>query len=429
MPEIKEVLENFNPWWKGKLRLNFKYREVYYKIQKFLDMPQIMAFTGLRRVGKTTLMLKMAQDSIEKGFNARNIFYFSFDEFKAIELRKLLNVYEEIMECDLNNGRHLLMLDEIQKLDNWENQLKVIYDTLGKNIRIVISGSESLFIRKKSKETLAGRIFDFKIEPLTFSEFLSFKEINLEPIAIYQKELNKLLNEYILTLGFPELVNVNDKEIIKKYIKESIIERIIFKDIQNLFNIRDVSVLESLLNLLIEQPGQIVELLSLSRDLGISRHTLSSYLKYLEDSFLVKKLYNYSKNRRKIERKLKKYYPTIVSPELLFKDDELSKSKVFEWLVVTQLKTEFFWRDPYKNEVDAVIFKEKAIPIEVKYGKADTKGILAFMKKFNANFGIIVTKDREERQKIGNAEILFIPAFKFLMNTEKLISKHPAKGQ
>ena len=429
MPEIKEVLENFNPWWKGKLRLNFKYREVYYKLQKFLDMPQIMAFTGLRRVGKTTLMLKMAQDSIEKGFNPRNILYFSFDEFKAIELRKLLNVYEEIMECDLNNGRYLLMLDEIQKLDNWENQLKVIYDTLGKNIRLVISGSESLFIRKKSKETLAGRIFDFKIEPLTFSEFLSFKEINLKPIGIYKKELNKLLNEYILTLGFPELVNVNDKEIIKKYIKESIIERVIFKDIPNLFNIRDVSVLESLLNLLIEQPGQIVELLSLSRDLGISRHTLSSYLKYLEDSFLVKKLYNYSKNRRKIERKLKKYYPTIVSPELLFKNDEISKSKVFEWLVVMQLNTEFFWRDPYKNEVDAVIFKEKAIPIEVKYGKADTKGILAFMKKFNANLGIIITKDKEEKQKIDNTEILFVPAFKFLLNSEKVISKHLAKGQ
>ena len=108
-----------------------------------------------------------------------------------------------------------------------------------------------------------------------------------------------------------------------------------------------------------------------------------------------------------------------MSPELLFKNDELSKSKVFEWLVVMQLNTEFFWRDPYKNEVDAVIFKEKAIPIEVKYGKADTKGILAFMKKFNANLGIIITKDKEEKQKIDNTKILFVPAFKFLLNTER----------
>ncbi len=323
--------------------------------------------------------------------------------------------YESLMECDFKKGRYMLLLDEIQKLDNWENQLKGVYDTFGKNIKIVVSGSESLFIKRKSKETLAGRIFNFKVEPLSFREFLLFKGVDFKPIGLYEKELGILFDTYTLTLGFPELVNIDSKEIIKRYIKESVVEKVIFKDIQNLFKIKDVSVIESLLNIFLEEPGQLVDFSELSRELGISRQTISSYLIYLEDSFLIKKLYNYSKNRRKVERKLKKYYPTIISADLLFKDDDLSKSRVFEWLIIMQLKAEFFWKDPYKNEVDAVLVEKNTLPVEIKYGKIDTHGILAFMKKFDIKEGVIITRNKEEKHKIHGSDISFVPAFKFLL--------------
>src|SRR3989344_651036 len=415
MPEIKEALRDFNPWWKGKFKVVFKEREIYSQIQKYLPLPHIIAFTGLRRIGKTTLMLKIVEDGIKKGIDAKNIVYFSFDEFKGAEIRKIMAEYEGMMERDFKKGKYMLLLDEIQKLDNWENQLKGVYDTFGKNIKIIVSGSESLFIKRKSKETLAGRIFDFKVEPLSFREFLLFKGAGFKPIGLYEKELGRMLDEYTLTLGFPELVNIDDKEIIKKYIKESIVEKVIFRDIQNLFKIKDVSVIESLLNIFLEEPGQLVDISELSRELGISRQTISSYLMYLEDSFLIKKLYNYSKNRRKTERKLKKYYPAIISADLLFRDDDLSKSKVFEWLVIMQLKAEFFWRDPYKNEVDAVLAGKNPLPVEIKYGKIDTHGILAFMKKFNIKEGVIITRNKEEKHKTNGSDISFVPAFKFLL--------------
>lgn len=415
MPEIKGALRDFNPWWKETFKVAFKEREIYAQIQKYLALPHIVAFTGLRRIGKTTLMLRIVEDSIKNGIDAKNIVYFSFDEFKGVEIRKIMSEYEDLMERDLKKGKYMLLFDEIQKLDNWENQLKRIYDTFGKNIKVIVSGSESLFIKRKSKETLAGRIFDFKIEPLSFKEFLSFKGVNLKPVGLYEKELSRLLDEYILTLGFPELVGIKDKEIIKKYIKESIVEKVIFRDMQNLFKIKDISVIESLLNIFLEEPGQMVDISGLSKEFGVSRQTLSSYLTYLEESFLIKKLYNYSKSRRKVERKLKKYYPAILSADLLFKEDELSKSKVFEWLLVMQLKAEFFWKDPYKNEVDIVLVEKKPLPVEVKYGKIDTQGISAFMKKFNISEGVIITRNKEEKHKINGTDILFIPAFKFLI--------------
>ncbi len=418
MTTIKENLMDFNYWWKEEFKIEFNYREIYDKIQKFLSLPQIIAFTGLRRVGKTTLMLKVVEDLINSGFNPRNIIYFTFDEFKDVEIKEVINVYEDLMDKNIREGKYLLLFDEIQKLNDWENQLKVvydIYDIYGKNVKILISGSESLFIKKRSKESLSGRIFEFKLETLTFKEFLLFKKINFEPINLYEKELIKHFNEYILTQGFPELVEIKDKEIIKKYIKESIVEKIIYRDIPALFKIKDITILESLLNILMEAPGQLIELSKLGKDLNISRQTVANYLKYLEDSFLLRKLYNFSKSPRKVERKLKKYYPTIVSPHLLFKDDDLSRSMMFEWLMVNQLNAEFFWRDPYKNEVDIIIDNKQIIPLEIKYGKVDVKGLLVFLKRYELDKGFIISNNQEDKLQINGKTINIIPGYKFLL--------------
>jgi predicted AAA+ superfamily ATPase len=415
MTKIKSVMVELNPWWKEKYKSEFKDRDIYTNVWKYMTLPQIVALTGLRRVGKTTIMMKLAEDSITNSLKSENVVYFSFDEFRDVQIRDLIREYEELSENSIKEGKYLLLLDEIQKLNNWEDQIKGFYDAHKKNVKIIISGSESLFIRKKSKETLAGRIFEFKVEPLSFKEFLTFKRIDLKPIGIYEKELAKLFNQFILTMGFPELVEIKDKEVIKKYVKEGLVEKIIFRDIPGLFKIKDLSVLESLLNILMEEPGQLIELSKLANELNISRQTASAYLSYLEESFLLRKLYNFSRNKRKTERKLKKYYPTTVSVDLLFKDDDLSRSKIFEWLIVNQLKSEYFWRDPYKNEVDIVIADESPMPVEIKYGKIDFSGLLAFMKKFNVNEGCVVSYEKEEVKKIDGKTIRVIPAFKYLL--------------
>lgn len=422
MAQIKDALLDFNPWWREGFKVDFREREIYGKILKFMHLPQIIALTGLRRVGKTTLMQKVAEDFIKKGFEPKNIVYFSFDEFRQVRIREVMKEYEGMSEKNFREGKYLLLLDEIQKLTDWENQLKAVYDTFGKNVKAIISGSESLFIRRKSKETLAGRLFEFRVEPLNFREFLSFRGIDLKPIGFHEAELAKLFNEFVLTMGFPELAGVKEKEIIKKYLNENLVEKIIYRDIATLFNIKDVSVIESLLNIFTEDPGQLVELSGLASELKISRQTLSNYLAYLESSFLIRKLYNFSANKRKTERKLKKYYPTIISADLLFKDDDFSKSKVFECTIINQLKAEFFWRDPYKNEVDMVIAGKTPgpVPIEIKYGKTSFSGLLAFMDKFNTSKGYIISSGREEKQKIKDKTIVTIPAFKFLLSTEQV---------
>ncbi|MEO0165125.1 MAG: ATP-binding protein [candidate division WOR-3 bacterium] len=420
MANIRDALRETNPWWESGFNLRIKDREVYQQVQKFMPMRQIIALTGLRRVGKTFLLYKIVEDSIKKGFKPHNILYFSFDDFREINIREIVKEYQDILEKDIKKGYYLFLFDEIQKLTNWEEQLKRIYDNFG-NIKIVISGSESLFLRKKSKESLAGRLFEFKVEPLSFREFLSFKGIEYKPIGLYEDKLRKLFNNFVLSLGFPELVDISEKEIIKKYVKESIVEKIIYRDFSYLFKVKNVSLIESLLNIFIEEPGQLIEIDKLAGELKISRQTLSNYLSYLEESFLLQKLYNFSRSRRKVERKLKKYYPAVVSIDLVFRDDELSRSKVFEWFVVQKLKAEFFWRDPYKNEVDVILSNKNPIPIEIKYRKIDISGLLKFMEKFRVNKGYVITYNMGEEKRIDGKKIVIIPAYKFLLGMDELL--------
>src|SRR3546814_14755846 len=96
----------------------------------------------------------------------------------------------------------------------------------------------------------------------------------------------------------------------------------------------------------------------------------------------------------KVERKLKKFFPTVVSPGLLFREDDLSRSRAFEWLIVNQLRAEFFWRDPYKNEVDIVLGEKK--PVQVEDRKSVVKGKSVSVRVDRGGRGI----DKKKQKKL-----------------------------
>lgn len=165
-------------------------------------------------------------------------------------------------------------------------------------------------------------------------------------------------------------------------------------------------------------PGEIISIDNLSKDLNASRQTVSIYLDYLEKSFLIIKLYNFSRNIRKTQRKLKKYYPAIIAPELIEKTE--SSGKCFELALVLQLDAEFFWRDTYKNEVDIIKVADNSIlPIEIKYSKIDSKALKLFMKKFKVNNGVIITYDKSEDIKFDGNKISIVPFYEYILQKVK----------
>jgi len=316
----------------------------------------------------------------------------------------------------MGRGRSLILLDEIQKVEGWEAQLKVLYDRLSPEVKFVLSGSESLFIRRGTHEFLAGRLLEFPVHPLSFPEYLRFRGIPAQPFRVREPKIARALTTFARTMGFPELVDVPDRLTVRKYLQESIVEKVLFRDLPGLLRVRNLPVLDSLLRVLSEEPGQIVEVNRLAAELGISRNTLALYLAYLEKAFLVRKLYNYAAGRRKVERKLKKYYPAVPSVDLAFGGDELSRARTLEWLVVTQLRAEYFWRDPSQHEVDIVIPGKPPIPVEVKSGKVEVRGLLAFMRKFRVREGYVVSSEVEETRRTEGGTIHVVPAHRFLLD-------------
>lgn len=412
--KLKYILKDTNSWWKrGDFSVEYRERDIMRDIEKYLKLPQVIALVGLRRTGKTTLLFRLIELYLRR-IPAGSICYFSFDDFAKLDIEDLIEAYKEIFpDTNLDEGKYLFCFDEIQKLAQWQDKIKRLYDT-HKNIKIIISGSESLFIRKGIKENLGGRIFEFVVSPLTFREYLSFIDKNewARKPALFSKEIVKAFRDFMISNGFPEIAHERDSRVIHKYLKETVVDKILFQDIPQLFEVRNVGIVGELLDIISYSPGQIIDVSKLAKELGLSRQAVASYLDYLEKSFLIKKVYNFSRNLRKQKRSLKKYYPAVVFPQVV--EDKFALC--FENSLIWQSGVSFFWRDAYKNEVDAILVKagRRIIPVEIKTGEVELTGIARFIRKFKISGGLVITLDKSAVK--GN--IRLVPFYSYLLLEE-----------
>lgn len=409
-------LEEFNHWWINgevdtELALPFK-REIYLEIEKHLGDRFILALVGIRRIGKTTLMYQIIQKLIGTT-DKTNVLFFSFDESSA-KLEEVLGTYKEIHNKNFREEKVYIFLDEIQKCSNWEHEIKKYYDLYPK-LKIIISGSESLFIKKRTKENLAGRIFEFALTPFTFKEYLKFKGVKEEDFK-YETKIKPLFIKFAENGGFPEAFSFKNKKDFKEYINALVVDKIVYKDIPLMFKLEDPEFLRVLLELIATNPGMYIDYQSLSKQFDKDRRVIKDYISYLKESFLIALLGNYRKGSITTLRKKKRAYPTDTALIYLYKPkiEENFFGRVVETLVVNKLKAKSFWKD--KGEVDII---QNDTPIEVKYQErvtpADYKPVLNFMKKFNKKKGIIITKSDEKELKFKEGEIKLIPVWKWLI--------------
>ncbi|MBS3079933.1 ATP-binding protein [Candidatus Pacearchaeota archaeon] len=412
-------LEEFNHWWIEKkvdpeLALPFK-RESFLEIEKNVHKKFITAIVGLRRVGKTTIIYQIIDKLIKEKIEATNLLFFSFDEVSA-KLIEVIEAYKEIHKKNFREEKIYIFLDEIQKCENWENQLKKYYDLYPK-LKFVISGSESLFIRKKTKETLAGRMFEFSLYPFNFKEFLKFKGVTENEFK-YESRIKPFFIEYIQKGGFPETFSIKSERESKEYIRSIIIDKIVYKDIPFVFKLDDPRFVSILLEIISSNPGMYIDYQSLSKKLGRDRRVIKNYISYIQESFLIRLLGNYRHGSMTTLRKMKRAYPTDNSFINLFspKIDENLFGRMVETAVINKLHAISFWKNG--NEIDVI---HDNIPLEVKYQEkinlSDYKSLLEFMKKFKVKKATLITKKEEKDVKVEEGIIKLIPAWKwFLMD-------------
>jgi len=407
------ILEQNEHWSTGKANPSYikEYKRIMYKkLLNGLANNRIIILKGLRRTGKSTLMFQLIKHLLENNISNKHIFYFSFDQTKA-ELKELLEFYaDQVLQEDIKKNRIFLFLDEIQKLEDWQNKVKAYYDTYP-NIKFILTGSANIALAK-AKESLAGRITFCNIGTLSFKEYLEFNKLPTEKIA--KNKIKPLLNKYMKQGLFFETMGMDDKEL-NDYLEHTIIDRILYVDLPVEYEIGDRELLKRIYSILLDNPGMLVDYQSLSRKLGRDRRTIEKYISYLEYSMLLKRVYNYSTNRLTSEKKLKKAYPTIIKPILN------QEGKIAENIVLINSNARFFYRDAQKREVDFIL-TEPVVPIEVKYRndvqKKELRGLLIFMKKYNLKSGIVITKDIEKKSKFEDKEIVFIPLWVWLLKSE-----------
>ena len=350
----------------------------------FSKYKQILILLGSRQVGKTTIVKKIFPKST----------YLLVDNEPV---RKILETYDiESYKNLISPDTKMLIIDEIHLLSNPGRAAKIIYDQLN-DVELIITGSSSFHIKNKTSESLAGRKIDYKLYPLTFSEYLVQKSIekelnfNILENAILKKELkdkNYLFNmesvlESILIYGqYPQNVdNPNDKNYLLNFV-----DSLIFKDILELKLIENKKLATDLLKLLAAQIGNLINYSELSSRLGADIRTIRRYIEIFEQSYILFRLYPYSKNKRnEISKSTKIYfYDNGIRNALLenfsnifLRDD---KGALFENFIISEIRKQlsysdknykcYYWRSNQGSEIDLVLENNKdLIGVEIKYKK------------------------------------------------------------
>lgn len=244
----------------------------------------------------------------------------------------------------------------------------------------------------------------------------------------------KLLNKYFVRGGFPEIFQIDDLTKSFYALRDDVMNKAIYHDIVTLFKVKEPQIIESMMIYIAGNSAKILSKDELSKDIGIPKQTIYTYLDYVRRSFLASSARNYSRSEKKMLRTMEKWFvsDTSIMNMLNYKDEtlltdsiymgQIAETVVFNHIHAFAEKMNYritYWRVASKSEVDIVLdMRKKVVPIEVKYrsslNRSDINGLLKFMERFSANTGILVTKNTFKKEKINDKEIIFVPLWVIL---------------
>lgn len=407
----KPELERYNEWWvtgavRGALAPEY-HRAPFREAEGLLPYRQAAVLTGLRRVGKSTIIYQIVKKLL-RDTDPWRILYFSFEE-GGESAKEVLQAYErEVLKRPMDEaGKVYLMLDEVQYARDWLPVVKKYYD-LYPNAKFYLAGSSSLLISGRALASLAGRFFFVDVYPMSFREFAEARG-EVRPGGEPSGRLEPLFRDYLAKSGFPEVVGWEDEEKVAEYVRNSVVDRVLLRDFPVLTGGRDPLLLGKLFASLVSKPGTAANLNALSREFGASRITVGRYLRALERSMLLRGLSNYRASSRSSSRKLRRYYPATTSlvravSRAAFEGDP---GGVLEAYVVNALSASLYFRKG-GAEVDVVLGDgEAAVEVKATPAAADAARLVKAAEGTGAKRKVIVSLSA--RGSSGGVEI--VPAY------------------
>lgn len=378
---MEEVLYQYNPWWEEIVfDEEIKPRDRYLdRLIKYLANKQIIALTGLRRVGKTTLMKLIIKELIKNGIAPKYILYVSLDDylFHQNSIIDIINEYRKLHKLKIEEKIYIF-LDEVTYKDDFHIQLKNIYDS--QNAKIFAASSSASMLRDK-KASLTGRSITLEIKPLDLEEYIFFKGIKLKK---RDKQLYKsYFLDYIKEGGLPE--NVLDPN--REYLM-NLVDDIIQKDITAFHGLKNHQILRDYFLLLMGRSGKQLSINKIAKILNISPDTSKRYLSYFESTYLIHLLPRWGTTNQKLLSP-KKIYASDLGIKYLFMGnrDLGSYFENYIYLVLRNKKTLYYI---YENTVEIDFYMDDKILIESKFYSQLNEKQNKLFSKYPANKKIVI---------------------------------------
>ena len=291
------------------------YRDLYMrKILPFVDSPFIKIITGIRRCGKSTILKMIQEKLLEQNILSEQILFYRFDSLELEHIRTASDMYQEIKAQLFSSAKTYLLLDEVQEVNNWEkavNSLMTDFD-----VDIFVIGSNSRMLSSEISTYLTGRYVSFKIFPLTFSEYLNFRQAYSAT-----EDIKAEFARFIRYGGFPA-IHTHDFTLDDAYtIVRDIYHSTIFTDIVKRNQIRKIDQLERIVKYVLDNIGQTFSASSISKYIKSQSRTLDtetiySYLDKLEKAFIIYRCHRFDIKGKAFLKTQEKFF--IADPALKY---------------------------------------------------------------------------------------------------------------
>ena len=420
--QLKQIIRDFH------LRENFDVKTR--TLQPPIDTKKIITLIGVRRCGKTSILYDMINKLSDTTPKTKILFLNFEDERLDLEVNELDLVLQSFSELypEQNLKECYFFFDEIQNISGWEKFVRRVYDTVSKNI--YVTGSNSKLLSSDIATSLRGRTLSYEVYPLSFYEYLSFKNIKVDLYS--SKSLAHIKNALSLFLkdgAFPETLFLEDQY--KNQTLQEYFNVLLYKDLAERYNITNTVALKFFLKRIIASSTKQISINKIynelkSNGIKIGKNTLYDFLDYVQNIYLALTLHKYDKSLVNKELGEKKIYSIDIglNNAIEFKfSDNIGKS--LENAVFLELKRnydEVFYFKNINSECDFIISEKNSITqaIQVTYDMSDEdtksreiKGLVQACKNFKLNNGVIVTYDTDDEIIHDNINISLIPFYKW----------------
>lgn len=413
-------------------------RSILTTLLPHLKENEISVILGPRQAGKTTIIKELMTSLTKDGVLQNRIYSFNLDVLGDSVLFQNQTDFIAFIKNRSTDGQKLyIFVDEAQKVPKAGVFFKGVYD-LNLPVKIVLTGSSSLDLTSKINEPLTGRKKIFKLFPLSFFEYLQFKDENL--ISFLEKK-DKFANgkiishlfDFIISGGYPKVALEEDFDKKISYLQETYTSYI-EKDIVKLLRVKNYFSLSSLVKILSSNMGNLLNIDKFGDELSLKSATVARYLAILEETFVVSRVRPFFTSSRAEIRKMPKVYFfdtgmrnfSKYGDSFLLNDFKNSEDKgallenfIFNELQKSGFSTINFWRTKDGAEVDFVVeINGEKFPIEVKalvFKTPDvSRSFNSFIQKFQPKKGFIVNLGMQKEIQKGKTEINFCLPFELI---------------